>query len=165
MKRKVFFVTTIGCSLLAIHTAATAAGIAPAPNGITLPEDYKDWRVISSSSRTDNNTMRIIVGNDKAIEAARQGKTNPWPDGAMLGKLIWKNAVNPDWQEAVVPGEFVHSEFMVKDAAKYKDTGGWGYARWIGMEQKSFGQPHTCFECHQAVESKDYVFTQPVKLP
>jgi len=56
-------------------TAAWAgnSSVALALNGITLPEGYKNWRVISVSHRTDNNTMRAIVGNDKAIEAARKG--------------------------------------------------------------------------------------------
>jgi hypothetical protein len=165
MKRKAFAVTTLGFLLLAGSTIAAEKCVAPAPNGITLPEDYKDWRVISSTSRTDNNTMRIIVGNDTAIEAARAGKTNPWPDGAILGKLIWNKTKNPEWESAEVPGQFVHSEFMVKDSAKFKETGGWGYARWIGMDQKPYGKFNDCYECHQGVKDKDYVFTQPVMLP
>ena len=62
-----------------IGSTAWAANptVAPAPNGITLPEGYKDWRVISVSYRTDKNSIRAIVGNDKAIEAARKGQTNP----------------------------------------------------------------------------------------
>lgn len=51
--------------------------IEPAPNGITLPAGYKDWRVISQSHRTDNNTVRIILGNDIAIKAARNQHTLP----------------------------------------------------------------------------------------
>ena len=45
----------------------------PAPNGIEFPQGYQDWRVIGVSHRTDNNTLRIILGNDTAIEAARAG--------------------------------------------------------------------------------------------
>jgi hypothetical protein len=76
------------------NAAVYAATPAEAPNGIQLPQGYKDWRVISSSHRTDNNTMRVIVGNDKAIDAARKGQTNPWPDGAILGKLVWKAEID-----------------------------------------------------------------------
>ena len=103
--------------------AATSA-VAPAPNGINLPEGYKDWRVIAVSHRTDNNTMRAIVGNDKAVEAARKGNTNPWPDGAILGKLVWKAETDANWPTATVPGKFVHAEFMTKEAKKYEATGG-----------------------------------------
>jgi len=31
-------------------------------DGIELPENYKDWKVISVSHRTDNKSMRTILG-------------------------------------------------------------------------------------------------------
>jgi len=143
--------------------------VKPAPNGITLPEGYKDWRVISSSHRTDNKTMRVIVGNDLAIQSARAGKTNPWPDGAILGKLSWKEQIHPSWPTAIVPADFVQAEFMIKDAKKYAATGGWGFARWRGMDQTPYGNDanfvQECFACHTPVKSNDYVFTHPVQLP
>lgn len=141
----------------------------PAPNGIEIPENYKDWRVISSSHREDNKTLRIILGNDTAIEAARTGKTNPWPDGSILGKLVWKDEIHPKWEEATVPGAFVHAEFMIKDSDKYKETGGWGFARWKGLHQKPYGEEASfvqeCFGCHAPVKDNDYVFTHPLSLP
>lgn len=143
--------------------------VPPAPNGLKLPEGYKNWRLISSSHRTDNNTLRVVLGNDTAIEAARAGKTNPWPDGTILAKLVWKDATHPNWEKATVPGKFVHAEFMVKDAKKYADTGGWGFGRWLGMEQKPYGKDKTfvqeCFACHTPVKSNDYVFTEVAPLP
>ena len=63
--------------LLAGAIPILADDIPPAPNGIDLPQDYKDWRVIASSHRTDNNTLRVILGNDIAVEAARSGATKP----------------------------------------------------------------------------------------
>jgi hypothetical protein len=98
--------------LLAAFAMGSAIAAALAPNGITLPQGYKDWRVISVSERSDNNTLRVILGNDIAVQAARAGKTNPWPDGAILAKLAWKNAVHPKWGKATVPGDFVQAEFM-----------------------------------------------------
>jgi len=160
------------CCFLIIGFAPVAlAGnvVTPAPNGITLPEGYKDWRLISSSHRIDNNTMRVILGNDKAIDAARSGQTNPWPDGTILAKLVWKDSTLPTWEKAVVPGEFVHAEFMIKDAKKYAETGGWGYARWLGMQQEPYGKDASfaqeCFGCHIPVKNHDYVFAPPSVLP
>lgn len=49
----------------------------PTIEGLELPDAYKDWKVISASHRTDNNTMRIILGNDIAIKASRENQTNP----------------------------------------------------------------------------------------
>jgi len=152
------------------HTVTAGdQSVPPATNGITLPENYRDWPVIASSHRTDNNTLRVILGNDIAIRAARTGNTNPWPDGAILGKMVWKDTTLRAWEQAVVPGKFVHAEFMVKDAAKWAATGGWGFARWKGMDQVPHGADATfaqeCFGCHTPVKDNDYVFTHPAQLP
>ena len=157
----------------AIFTAyglsVAAAEVAPAPNGITIPDRYKDWRVISTSKRSDNNTLRAILGNDIAINAAREGKTNPWPNGAMLGKIAWKEATHEVWKAATVPGDFIQAEFMIKDAKKYAATGGWGFARWVGMDQKPYGKDASfvqeCFGCHTPMKDNDWLFTHPVKWP
>ncbi len=141
----------------------------PSANGIQLPTDYKNWRVIGTSHRTDNNTLRVIIGNTIAIKAARSGQTQPWPKGSILGKLVWKDKQHPDWSKATVPGKLSHIEFMIKNSTKYKTTGGWGYARWIGMNAVPYGKDanfaQECFACHGAVKANDYVFTQPVQLP
>ena len=157
------------CSAVYCGAAFSASAVSPAPNGITIPEGYKDWKVISSSHRQDNNTLRVILGNDAAIRAARAGETRPWPDGSILGKLVWKDAAHPDWEKATVPGAFVHAEFMIKDSNIYKETGGWGFARWKGLDQKPYGKDASfvqeCFSCHTPVKENDYVFTRPSSLP
>jgi Cytochrome P460 len=159
----VAIVSLFGAGPVAAQTAA------PAPNGITLPQGYKDWRVIAVSHRSDNDTMRVIVGNDRAIDAARSGKTNPWPDGAILGKIVWKNKKHEAWPTATVPGDFRAQEFMIKDASRFAKTGGWGYARWLGAERKPYGKDanfdQECYGCHTPVKANDYVFTHPVKIP
>jgi hypothetical protein len=169
MNAKILGLCTVALILSAgsgIHAQNT---VPPAANGIEIPANYRDWRLISSSHRQDNQTLRVIVGNDTAIEAARQGKTNPWPDGSILGKLVWKESSHPDWQQALVPGAFVHAEFMIKDAKKFTATGGWGFARWTGLDQKPYGKDASfvqeCFACHLPVEGNDYVFTHPSRLP
>lgn len=140
-----------------------------APNGIKLPAAYKDWRVISQSHRTDNNTLRTILGNDIAVKAARSGNTKPWPKGSILAKLVWKQTVKKTWPTAIAPDKFVHAEFMFKDDNKYKSTGGWGYARWLGLDQKPYGKDASfaqeCVTCHTPVKDQDYVFTKPAILP
>lgn len=58
---------------------------------------------------------------------------------------------------------------MTKDAKKFGSTGGWGYARWLGKEQKPYGKDaafvQECVGCHTPVKDRDYVFTKPVALP
>ncbi len=158
--------------LMALFNAAACyaeSGIAPAPNGIELPKGYQNWRFIGSSQRRDNDTSRVILGNSIAIKAIAEQNTKPWPEGSVLVKLVWKDRKHPAWPKAIVPGEFVHSELMVKDSQKYTDTGGWGYARWKGVEQIPYGNDadfaQECYQCHKAVQNEDYVFTIPAQRP
>lgn len=160
----------VACALSTSASAGDIAAVQPAPNGIELPAGYKDWPVISISHRVDNNTMRVIVGNEVAVKAARAGQTNPWPDGAILGKLVWKEAAKDNWPQAIAPERFVHAEFMFKDAARYRANGtGWGWARWLGAEQKPYGEDvqfaQECIACHTPVKDQDWVFTQPAQMP
>ncbi len=149
--------------------SADQKAIPSSPNGITFPYEYTNWRIIAPSQRTDNNTIRVVLGNDVAINAAKTGKTKPWPDGTVLVKIVWKAKTHEKWQSAIIPDEFVHIELMIKDSKRYTSTGGWGFARWIGNELKPYGKDpsfvYECFGCHTPVKEDDYVFTRPVKIP
>jgi len=160
----------LGLGLLGLSALAVADGQAGrSPNGIELPAGFKDWKVIGVSHRTDNNTLRAIVGNDTAVAAARSGNIDPWPNGAVLAKIVWKAETDKHWNTAIVSGDFVHVELMVKDATKYAATGGWGYARWKGKELKPYGTDanfvQECVGCHAPLKSQDYVFTRPAFVP
>ena len=171
MKPKLGSLCAVAGIGMAVFGLVHAAGeeVPPAPNGIELPNDYKDWRMIGTAHRTDNHSLRVILGNGTAVTAARTGKTDPWPEGTMLGKLVWKDRTHPQWPDATVPGKLNHVEFMIRDSRKFPATGGWGFARWVGMEQKPYGDDASfaqeCFGCHQAAKATDHVFTVPAELP
>lgn len=162
-------IRSLAAAAFALTLTAIAHAADPAPNGLTLPADYKDWRVLSVHHRSDNNTLRVVLGNDVAIQAAREGRTQPWPDGAVLGKVVWKAGTHDRFPTASEPANFVHAEFMFKDATRHAATGGWGYARWVGPDQKPYGKDASftqeCIACHTPVKDRDWVFTHPVKLP
>lgn len=156
---------------LVVSAAVTwsAGPVAPAPNGIKFPQGFQNWRVIAVSHRTDNNSLRAILGNDVAIEAARAGKTRPWPDGTIFAKVMWNDRTHERWPAATVPGDFAQVEFMIKGSTQYAATGGWGFARWRGLELTPYGKDaafvQECFGCHTPMKDNDYVFTKPVTLP
>lgn len=154
-------------AILGISIAGIASEHEVAPsNGISYPAGWQAWSTIAVSHRNDNNTMRVILGNDVAVKAARAGQTNPWPDGAILGKVVWKDSTLENWPAATAPGEFVHAEFMFKDAEQYSDTYGWGWARWVGLEQAAFNEGmQACISCHTPVKDRDWVFTDPALMP
>lgn len=162
--------TRLSASVLALSAFALLAGASePAretSNGQPYPEGWRQWATIAVSHRTDNQTMRVILGNEVAVAAARSGQTNPWPDGAVLGKVVWKETDLERWPAAKGPGEFVHAEFMFKDAQAHAETGGWAWARWIGAEQAAFNEGMgSCTGCHTPVADRDWVFTDPAAFP
>lgn len=160
--------TLLAVSLLAgaVVLVEAVAAAPPPSHGIDYPVGWQDWAAIAVSHRTDNDTLRVILGNDVAVAAARSGDTNPWPDGAVLGKVVWKDTQLEHWPAATVPGQFVHAEFMFRDAQAYAPTHGWGWARWVGPEQTPFEKgPQVCIDCHTPVRDRNWVFTDPAPFP
>ena len=141
----------------------------PATLGTRQPMPFLMKRLLSTHLRTDNNTIRAVLGNDVAIKAAREGRTNPWPEGAVLAKMVWKARKHETWETALEPGDFVHAEFMTKNSTRFASTGGWRYARWLGQDQRPYGKDasfaQACVACHTPVKDNDWVFTHPVRLP
>ncbi|KAB0670249.1 cytochrome P460 family protein [Oryzomonas sagensis] len=159
----------VACAvLLAAAGSGSAADRPVAPNGIALYPDYLTWKVVAPSYREDKGHIRIVTGNEVAVAALRAG-TKPLPDGSVLAKVAWKAEKHPSFPVATVPGAFAQVEFMVKDAAKYKETGGWGYARFLGNELRPYGKDagfvRECFGCHTPVADNDYLFTRIVTAP
>jgi hypothetical protein len=173
-KSFVFPVILAVCGLLVFSAPASfadgtennSAALPGASNGIGYPAGWQTWPAIGVSHRTDNNTVRLILGNPVAVEAARTGATNPWPDGAIIGKVVWKAEQLQHWPSAIAPEKFVHAEFMFRDSGKFSDTYGWGWARWVGLSQVPFDEgPQSCIGCHTPVKDRHWVFTEPATFP
>ena len=62
------------------------SAVRPEPNGLTFDPSFESWKLISTTDRGDNNTVRFILGNDVAAKAVRSGNISPWPDGTRLAK-------------------------------------------------------------------------------
>jgi hypothetical protein len=144
--------------------SVSLASVQPEFNGFPFDPDFENWKVISTTDRGDNNTFRFILGNDIAIKAAQSGNITPWPDGTRFAKIAWQQQPGPDG--LVHPGKFVQVELMLKDAHRYKNTEGWGWGRWRGLDLKPYGQDarfvNECTGCHQPVRGDDYVYTLPI---
>ena len=133
-------------------------------NGLASEPDFESWKPISFTDRGDNNTFRFILGNEIAFNAAQSGNTSPWPDGARFAKIAWQQELGVDG--LIYPGKFVQVEFMVKDAKLYKQTEGWGWGRWRGLDLKPYGKDAhfvtECTSCHLPVRGDDFVYTLPI---
>jgi len=155
----------LALALLGTTTAAVAVDtkVPVATNGIRLFEGYENWQAIAPSYRPDKKHLRLILGNDLAVQSYRAG-TRPFADGAVLAKVAWTVQKHPRFPTAVMPDAFVQVEFMVKDSVKYKATGGWGFARFVGKDLQPYGKDagfvQECFGCHMPMGgSNDYLFT------
>jgi len=148
-----------------IASGGATPSVAPAPNGIAFFPDYKDWKAISSTERSDNHTMRVILGNDVAVKAIAENHINPWPNGTAFAKVAWFQQA--DEKGLVRTGPFFQVEFMIRDSQKYAGTKGWGWARWRGADLKPYGKDanftNECVGCHNPVASADFVFTSPIR--
>jgi hypothetical protein len=144
--------------------AGSLINVKPEFNGVPIDPDFENWKPISTTDRGDNNSLRLILANNIAFEAAHSGNISPWPSGSHLAKIAWQQELGPDG--LIHPGRFIQVELMVKDARGYKATDGWGWGRWRGLALKPYGENahfvDECTGCHMPVHGNDYVYTLPV---
>ena len=172
MKRITFLliaVTTLGAVVFMAITSRYAAAQEAAPIFVKkIPAGYRDWKVVSVAHEAGElNDIRAVLGNDIAIKAYREGK--PFPEGAIVGRIAWSYVASEENNKsfgrdqsfvAGSPTDF-YLQFMIKDSKKYAATGGWGYSS-FGKDGKptDAASMQSCFPCHQAIKSRDYVFAR-----
>jgi hypothetical protein len=156
----------------ATPSATTQADIAAIQHVVpvtTIPPGYRDWKFVSAAHEAGTlNDIRVVIGNDRAIEAYRAGK--PFPEGSIIGRVAWKMVPSDEnnrtfgQAQSFVPGDAPdwYLQFMEKDTKKYAATGGWGYSNFdkdlkATTDRKTM---YACFECHKAVTARDYIFTR-----
>ncbi len=166
-------------TVIAATASQQAAGATA--NDFKIPPGYRDWRLISVAILgTPFNVIRAKLGNDLAISAFREAKI-PFPDGAMIARLAWKqvqsevnnNAFRQDPSaERLSPaalqkllntsfgaGPPTNVQFMIKDSKKYASTGGWGFFQFTNSKPDHIVQS-SCFACHAPERATDFVFTR-----
>jgi hypothetical protein len=147
------------------------------PGGLAFAEfrGYEAWQVISLSQ--SGEVFAVILGNPAMIaayQAGIPGNGKPFPDGAKMAKIHWQAKTS---EEAPAPtkvaGTLHDIDFMVKDSARFADSGGWGYGAFkydaaagtftptTEADQPPQANDAKCgFACHTIVQGKDYVFTE-----
>jgi hypothetical protein len=168
--------------ILAVALAVLAGRASPeqdrytlrVPNGLAFSEfrGYQDWQVVGPSHTDAQNVMRVILANAVMMKAYRAGipaNGKPFPDGSRIAKIEWKpkkitdapySANAPD----TVPGDLTAVEFIEKDARRFANSNGWGYAEFkFDVASGTFAPEGTGAKCgtacHQLAAAKDYIFT------
>ena len=151
--------------VLWIESNATKRKVQDTVGGVPFNPDYKNWKQIGITDRQDNNTIRVVIGNDVAVNAINENHINPWPDGTVIAKATWHE--QGDGTGIARAGDFVQVEMMIRDSKKYRSTVGWGWGRWLGPGLKPDARAsdlrNACIDCHTPLRNNDYVFTTPIK--
>jgi len=173
--RVTVFVGSLVCMAAALTLAAQDKYTVKVPGGLAFSEfrGYEGWQAISVSR--NEKVMAIILGNPAMIDAYRAGipeNGKPVPDGAKMAKIHWTAKSNDFFPDSIVPGTLMNVDFMVKDAKRFADSGGWGYALFDYDDPSGTFKPGTMsgkppqgndarcgFACHTAAKARDYVFT------
>jgi Cytochrome P460 len=180
MKRKsklMIGLATLGLALASgVAISAQDKFTLKVPGGLAFSEfrGYEAWQAISMSR--NEGAVAVILGNPTMIEAYRVGipaNGKPVPDGAKMAKVHWTPKASEFFPDATVPGNLLNVDFMVKDAKRFADGGGWGYAVFDYDASSNTFKPGTLAgkppqgndakcgsACHTIASNRDYVFTE-----
>src|SRR5215510_13430646 len=162
--------TLVGVVTFLASTSRQTTAQEAAPLFVTeIPPGYRDWKVVSvAHEEGDLKDIRAVLGNDVAINAYRGGKL-PFPEGAIVGRIAWSHVPSEEnnktfgRDQSFVAGSptDTYLQFMVKDSKKYPATGGWGYSSFDkNGKPTAEASMQSCFPCHEAIKSRDYVFAR-----
>ena len=124
-------------------------------------------------SEQPEDGIKTILGNPVMINAYKEGipgNGKPFPEGSMIVKIEWSKKKNPVSPYSVeVPDTLKSVSFIEKDSKRFPDTNGWGYAQFLYDAASDTFQPFgsdssfgkkICYQCHRAVKTTDYIFTE-----
>jgi Cytochrome P460 len=145
------------------------------PGGLAFAEfrGFEDWQTVAVSQSGDK--IEVILANPVMIDAYRAGAAGEgkkFPDGSKLAKIHWLAKKSTEPGSPIIPGTLHDIDFMVRDSARFADSGAWGYAEFEYDAASDAFRPGTLtdkppqssdakcgFACHTVVANKDYVFT------
>jgi len=165
-----------GAALCGVANSAQDKYSVKVPGGLAFSEfrGYETWETISVSH--NGEALAVILGNRAIIDAFKAGipgNGKPFPDGAKMAKIHWKQKTAEAFPgQPFVPDTQHDADFMVKDSKRFADSGGWGYAAFnydaatdtftpgTTADPAPQGNDAKCgFACHTLVKARDYVFT------
>lgn len=143
-----------------------AARTIAAENGgaiVPYPAEYRKWVHVKSTfvgkdhPRFDvNGGLHHFYANAKALEGYKSGK---FPDGSVLiDDLLEVSEANAVTTE----GARRRVAVMLKDSARFRDTGGWGFEIFKGdgsAPALDAAGKAACFACHGKQKDHDSVFS------
>ncbi|MCW5605478.1 MAG: cytochrome P460 family protein [Burkholderiales bacterium] len=156
--------TTKRAAVAALLLAPAVALFAQDQADIAFPEGYRDWYQHHTTVNLQGHTPEGEVGiqNVYVNPAARAGlRSGKFEDGAMfvVDRFSYRNedadTLKQDTRKVVA--------VMVRNAERYKATGGWGFQAFKGGNPDQpvvKDQGAACFTCHIPHAANNYLFTR-----
>jgi hypothetical protein len=148
--------------IIVLLAAAPALAADPA---VPYPTGYRSWTHVKSMVIQQGHPLADAFGgihhiyaNDKAMQGYRKGA--PFADGSII---VFDLLEARSGGGAIEEGPRKVVGVMMKDAKRWKATGGWGFEgfkgdstteRAVGADAKT-----ACFDCHTQQKGHDYVFS------
>ncbi len=155
--------------LAALLAAGVTIAIAdqPASPAVAFPEGYRSWQLVRSiivgpehRSFERRGGFHHYYANAQAVEGYRTGT---FPDGAVIvDEAVWAKDGEGQAKGIQYEGDRRALDVMTKNAAAFKDTGGWGYEHFDGQDpapRLNTEKRAACSECHAKAE-RDHVYTK-----
>ena len=150
---------------LALALLGPAHPASPEQSSVAYPTGYRKWPLVKSMViYSDKHPLfgqfgglHHVYANGEALRALTKGGT--FPDGSVL---VFDLLEARDENGAYVEGERKLVAVMVKDRARFKATGGWGFEGFKGDSQTErvvTDAATQCFGCHQQQKDNDFTFS------
>src|SRR5262245_53765109 len=154
--RAVLIIIGLGCGIWAF--AAAEATVVP------YPAEFRKWIHVKSTlvgpqhaSFASNGGIHHFYANEKALAGYKSGR---FPDGSILIDDLLEIKESGGISSE---GARRRVAVMLKDGARYRDTGGWGFEIFKGDESTpalSAEGKAACFACHGKQKDRDSVFSR-----
>lgn len=151
------FLAFLGCSALAA-TALAADGEIPFPSGYRIWYHHHSTVNLEGHVPEGNVGIQHVYANELAVEGLKSGK---FRDGAIF--VVDRFKYETGENKTITQGARKVVAVMLRDEARFKETGGWGFEAFKGGDPgarvvKDGGK--ACFSCHIPHADNNFLFTR-----
>jgi hypothetical protein len=167
------FITAVGAPLVAQSTADRPTYAADGT--LQRPDGYKEWVFLSSGLGMTYGPNQPAAGQPRFftnvfVQPASYRefmKSGRWPEQTMFVLEIRRSAQSASIDNGgQSQGARVTIEVEVKDSARFKDTGGWGFFDFSGTNGEvapaasQLASTASCYQCHRTNTAVENTFVQ-----
>lgn len=141
----------------ALWTFLSLGASAEEGSRVVFADGYRDWFHVKSATGDGGKNIHHIYANARAL---RGYKTGAFSDGSVLVFDVLEFKTKDD--KTATEGARLRIDVMLKDATRFKSTGGWGYEEYQADSRAgslSDGQAQGCAACHASRKDHDSVFS------